>query len=73
MDDKLSTNQRMADALLRQRGSTLVDFLTAQKGIGASYESIAKELYVASNGSVDISYGTVKRWLKEFGLLEAAS
>lgn len=73
---QLSSPQRMADALLAKSpdASTLEVFLARRVALGYGYEAIAKDLHTVTNGAVSISYMTVKRWLKDFGLLrEVAS
>lgn len=66
-----STNtQRMAEAVL---GTDLKGYLEDAYQQGLSYEAIARALHSDTDGKVSISYGTVKRWLNEFGLLEVAS
>lgn len=73
----LTANQRVADLILRDsRGESLEEFLTRLRNDPddrASYDVIGRELYLATNGEISISYQTVKRWLEDFGLLEAAS
>lgn len=63
----LTTQQRVIDLLLEREGSTLRAWLAARRDEHQSYETIAKQLYVLTNGEVSISYQTVKRWLEDFG------
>ena len=69
----LTANQRMADAVLQTKGTTLETFLADHYRKGLSYEIIGRELHVETDGVVSPSYQTVKRWLKDFDLLEAVS
>lgn len=63
----------MANAVLTglPEPTTLLAFLADRAARGTSYEAIAKELHAVTDGSVSISYMTVKRWLADFDLLEA--
>lgn len=63
----------MVDLLLEREGSNLIDWLSARRSERDSYETIARKLYVLTDGEVDVSYTTVKRWLQDLDLLEAAS
>ena len=65
----------MADAVLAAapEPTTLEDFLRGCIDAGLGYEATAKELHSATNGTVSVSYMTVKRWLADFQLLKAAS
>lgn len=69
---RLSSNQRMANAVLigLDEPTTLRDFLADRSSRGYGYETIAKELHTLTDGSVSLSYMTVKRWLADFGLFE---
>jgi hypothetical protein len=67
----LRGNQRMADAVLRVQGTTLIDFLTEFNHAG--YEEIAKQLHSKTDGVVSISHATVKRWCEALGIERAAS
>jgi hypothetical protein len=58
----------MADALLSKTATNLRTFIEERSARGLSYETIAKELYMATGGSVDVTYQTIKRWLIEFGV-----
>ena len=70
---QLSSNQRMADTVLRSMEEiSLRAFLANHYGKGLSYEAIAKELHVSTAGAVSPSYGTVKKWLQDFDLLTEA-
>lgn len=73
LDGKLDSKQRMADALLRDRDTSLRVFLEEHRGAGATYEAIAQELYAFTDRAVSVSYQTIKRWLVDFDLLEEAS
>ncbi len=70
---QLSSNQRMADTVLRQMEETSLEaFLSDHYSKGLSLEAIAKELHVATAGAVSPSYGTVKKWLNNFGIKAAS-
>lgn len=70
----LNSQQKMADAILRDRlDTTLGAFLEAHRTQGLTYEAIAQELYASTDRAVSVSYQTIKRWLDDFGLLEVAS
>ncbi|HLF43233.1 MAG TPA: hypothetical protein VJA46_06875 [Acidimicrobiia bacterium] len=72
-DRSLTAQQRVVDLLLEKNGSTLKDWLSGRRAESTSYEDIAKQLYVLTDGEISISYTTVKRWLIDFDLLEVAS
>ncbi len=73
MAHKLSSNQRMADSVLRSKEETsLESFLADHYGQGLSYEAISRELHVATAGAVAPSYQTVRRWLHDFDLRDDA-
>lgn len=67
--DTYDSQQRMADALLRSQETTLADFLSTQVGLGRSLEHIAQELYATTDRAVQVSYGTIRRWLLDLDLL----
>lgn len=73
----LTSTQRVADLILREeRSESLVEFLTRLRhnvDQPASYDTIGRELYLATNGEVAISYQTVKRWLLDLGVIEEAT
>ena len=69
----LTSQQRVVDLLLEQQKSNLRDWMAARRDEEDSYETIAKKIYVLTDGEVDVSYTTIKRWLIDLDLLEAAS
>lgn len=69
----LSPQQRVVDLLLEREGSNLYDWLAARRAEGNSYETIAKKIWTLTDGEVDITYTTVRRWLIGLDLLEEAS
>ncbi len=71
-DLNLTSQQRMVDVLLQDQGSSLREFLTEHRGRGATYEAIAQELYAVTEKAVSVSYQTIRRWLIDFDLIEAA-
>ena len=65
--------RRAVDALLREKhGVGLDEWLRAADEEGHGYEAIARRLYMATGGSVEISYQTAKRWLRDARTDEAA-
>jgi hypothetical protein len=54
----------MVDALLQSGtvGQPLADFLADQREAGLSWKEIAKQLASLTDGVVDVSWMTVKRW-----------
>jgi len=69
----LTSNQKMADALLKESETDLQSFLSDSRARQLSYEDTAKELYLKTNGVVSVGYQTIKRWLQDFGLIEKAA
>ncbi len=66
----LTANQRMADAVLKGKGTTLENFLADRYKQGLSYETIGRDLHVFTDGVVSPSYQTIRRWLLDLGLLK---
>ena len=67
---KTSPHQRTVDALLTEtKGIPLFDFIEERRETGEgfkSYERIARDLYDATDGIVDVSYRTVERWHENY-------
>ena len=61
----LTATARVVDLLLRDKGSTLEGWMSDQRSVGDSYETIAKKVYVLTSGEVDVTYQTIKRWVKD--------
>lgn len=72
---QLSSYKRMANAVLSalEVPTTLQAYLATARRIGLSYEEIARDLHGLTGGVVSLSANTVKRWFKDFGLIEEAS
>lgn len=59
-----SSLRQTADEVLRASiGQGLDDWLLARRAERASYEEIARDIYTVTNGVVEVSYQTIKRWL----------
>lgn len=59
----VSSLQRAAAASLNARsGLDLDDFIRDRRSAGASYEAIARELLLATDGAVRVVGRTVRRW-----------
>jgi hypothetical protein len=71
--DTLTSQQRVAYKHLAKHGSSLKEWMAAQRAEGASYDTIGRELWAVTGGEVAISYQTVKRWLIDLDLLEEAA
>ncbi|HEX7099642.1 MAG TPA: hypothetical protein VF377_10405 [Acidimicrobiia bacterium] len=69
----LSGKARIVDLLLEKQGSNLHDWLSDRRNEGDSYEMIAKKIWVLTDGEVDVTYTTIRRWLTDLDLLEEAS
>ncbi len=46
-------------------GSDPVEFSRTKRAEGFTLQQIARELYQATNGKVDVAYSTVRNWLLE--------
>lgn len=71
---QLSSYKRMANAVLGglEVPTTIQAYLATARRHGLSYEEIARDLHGLTGGVVSLSANTVKRWFKDFGLLEEA-
>ena len=56
---------RLADNLL---GGTLAEFIDSRRDAGKSWDTIAKELWVATDHEIDVTGVTVTAWASSFGL-----
>ncbi len=59
---KRNTHRTMVAEIL---GSDPVEFSRTKRGEGFTLQQIARELYEATNGKVDVSYSTIRNWLLE--------
>jgi hypothetical protein len=57
-----TANQRLASLLL---GQPVDQWLTQRRESGRSWRLIARDLYDATNGQVDMTYEALRRWLPE--------
>ncbi len=44
-------------------GGDPLAFVRTKRDEGLSYQAIARELYLATEGKVDVSFSTVRNWL----------
>ncbi len=61
---KRSTHRQMVAEVL---GGDPVEFSRLKRAEGLTYQAIARELYIATGGKVDVSFSTVRNWLLENG------
>lgn len=62
----MNQTQRLVNNLLTDRvGLPLADYLADSREAGLSFERIAKDLHVKTDGIVDVTWQTVSRWCKE--------
>ena len=62
----LTPHAKTVDALLRQRGISLEDFIGERRQEGRSYNRIAKELESFTDGVVEVTGQTVINWEQSF-------
>lgn len=62
----LTPYQRVADALLRTKGTTLEIFVLDADDEGKSGRVIARELYELTDGAVDVTSQAIRVWTREF-------
>lgn len=63
---------KTVDAYLQRDGTTLADFITERRGTGLSFAKIARDLFVHTDGVVDVTGETIRNWSDQIEL-EAAS
>lgn len=56
--------------LLRERNTTLEEFLRDRQSRGLGYEAIARDIHIATDQEISVSYQTIKRWLAELEITE---
>jgi hypothetical protein len=62
----LTSHAKTVDALLDAKyGTTLSEFLTSHRDGGHSYERIARELHDKTEGTVSVTWVTVRNWIND--------
>ncbi len=51
--------QRLADVLL---GRSVADYVAERRDAGRSWRLVARDLYKATNGAVDVTHETLRGW-----------
>lgn len=59
---KRQAHREMVSVLL---GSDAVEWARELREGGFTYEQIARELFITTNGKVDVSFSTIRNWLNE--------
>lgn len=62
----MTPTQRLADALLRAKGSTLVDFVIERADLGVPGEAIARQLAEHTDGEVTVTGQAIRTWTAAF-------
>lgn len=55
----LTPNQRLAEIIL---GRPVDDWIRERRATGRSWRLIARDLYEATNGQIDLTHETVRGW-----------
>ena len=63
---KLTSYQRVADALLRTKGTDLERFILDQVEAGESYDAITRTLRDLTDGAVEVTSEAVRKWHRQF-------
>ncbi|MDP4015356.1 MAG: hypothetical protein U0990_11485 [Candidatus Nanopelagicales bacterium] len=66
----MTPNQRLAQLLL---GTPLDQWLSTKRTSGTPWRAIARDLYTATNGQIDMSHETIRIWCASLLPDEAAS
>jgi len=56
---ELTPNQKLAGMLL---GKPVKDYIQERRDAGRSWRLVARDLYEATNGQIDITYQAAKNW-----------
>lgn len=72
MDEHPSQTAAAVDAMLRTQGYNLPDWLADQLDARESHRRIAELLADRSDGAVNVSYETIRRWVNWYGDRAAA-
>ncbi len=59
---KRNTHRQMVAEFL---GADPVEFARTKRSEGLTYQQIARALFKATNGKVDVSFSTIRNWLNE--------
>lgn len=54
-----TATQRLATLLL---GQDVQEFITEKRNAGRPWRFVARDLYVATDGQVDVTYETLRQW-----------
>lgn len=57
--DTLTPSQKLAGMLL---GRPVKDYIRERRDLGRSWRLVARDLYDATNGQIDITYQAAKNW-----------
>ena len=55
----LTPTQRLAGMIL---GKPVKDYIAERRALGRSWRLVARDLYDATNGQIDITYQAAKNW-----------
>lgn len=62
-----------ADRLLAAQGTTLVDWLQERVNVRRTHQEMADALRETTDGVVDVSAESVRRWVRHYGITEAVA
>lgn len=60
--DTLTPNQKLAGMIL---GKPVKQYIRERRAAGRSWRLVARDLYDATNGQIDITYQAAKNWADE--------
>lgn len=64
MERTATPTERLADVLLGEAGP-LDRFVRRRREAGRSWRLVARDLYEATNGEVDVTYQTLRTWFPD--------
>lgn len=67
-----SPTYQLADVLLGGEGA-LEEFVTERRAAGRSWRLVARDLYDATGGRVDVTYETLRVWVPDRSHTEAST
>jgi len=70
---KLTSYQRVADALLQTKGTTLPIVILDAVEAGESYDAITRRLRDMTDGAVEVTSEAVRKWHRQFSEQENAA
>jgi hypothetical protein len=69
MQEPRTVSKRLADVLL---GQPVEEWLLQERAKGLSFRKIARELYLRTDGALDVSDQTLRTWLMQSAELTSA-